>query len=152
MPFGLWAWTGPRNHELDGGPDSPWRRGNFWGKGCPLLSMGTFCRELCRSGWTDRFAILLWTWVGRMKHKFNRIRQVAPMCETGGHIGANTIEPTICSSDAVLRQVTLTTCYYYYINLVYALQIFETLFLVNCLTVVLTILPQWQSWIMLMSE
>jgi len=21
MPFGLWARTGPRNHELDGGPD-----------------------------------------------------------------------------------------------------------------------------------
>ena len=21
MPFGLWVWTGPRNHELDGGPD-----------------------------------------------------------------------------------------------------------------------------------
>jgi len=29
----LWAWTGPRNHELDGGPDAPMRRGNFGEKG-----------------------------------------------------------------------------------------------------------------------
>ena len=21
MPFGLWAWMGPRNHVIDGGPD-----------------------------------------------------------------------------------------------------------------------------------
>jgi len=24
MPFGLWAWMGPRNRVLDGGPDPPW--------------------------------------------------------------------------------------------------------------------------------
>jgi len=32
----------------------------------------------------------LWTRVGRRKHNFNRIRQVAPMCPhgMGGHIGA----------------------------------------------------------------
>jgi len=36
MPFGLWALTGPRNHELDGDPDVPMRRGNFRGKGRPL--------------------------------------------------------------------------------------------------------------------
>ena len=29
MPFGLWAWSGSGNHELDGGPDPPTRRGNF---------------------------------------------------------------------------------------------------------------------------
>jgi len=29
-----------------------------------------------------------WTRVGRRKHKFNRIRQVAPTCPHGGHIGA----------------------------------------------------------------
>jgi len=27
---------------------------------------------------------------------------------------ANTIEPTVCSGDAVLCQITLTTCYHYY--------------------------------------
>ena len=30
----------------------------------------------------------LWTRVGRKKHKFNRIRQMAPMCSHAGHIGA----------------------------------------------------------------
>jgi len=29
------------------------------------------------------FLIGLRTWVGRMKHKFNRIRQAAPMCPQG---------------------------------------------------------------------
>jgi len=32
MPFGLWAWTGPWNHKLDGDPD-PHGKGQFWGKG-----------------------------------------------------------------------------------------------------------------------
>jgi len=35
MPFVLWAWTGPRSHELDG-VQIPIRRCNFWGKGRPL--------------------------------------------------------------------------------------------------------------------
>jgi len=35
MPFGLWAWMGPRNHVLDGGPD-PIGWGNYWGNGRPL--------------------------------------------------------------------------------------------------------------------
>jgi len=34
----------------------PHKKGNFGGKGRPLLSIVTFCGELCRSGWTDRFA------------------------------------------------------------------------------------------------
>jgi len=29
MPRGLWAWTGPRNHELDGGSYPPMRMENF---------------------------------------------------------------------------------------------------------------------------
>jgi len=55
----------------------------------------------------------LWTRVGRTKHKFNRIRQVAPMCRHGRahwrHL-ANTIEPSVCGGDAALCQITLTTC------------------------------------------
>jgi len=31
--------------------------GNFWGKGRPLKSIGTFCQELCRNNWTNRFAV-----------------------------------------------------------------------------------------------
>jgi len=33
MPFGVWALTGPVNHDLDDGPDSPMETGNFGGKG-----------------------------------------------------------------------------------------------------------------------
>jgi len=55
---------------------------------------------------------ILWTRVGRRKHKFNRIRQVVPICP---HMKAhwchlaNMIELSICGSDAVLCQITLTT-------------------------------------------
>ena len=58
----------------------------------------------------------LWTRVSRRKHRFNDIRQVAPMCQYGRahrrHL-ANTIEPSVCGGDAVSRQITLTPCYYY---------------------------------------
>jgi len=74
-------------------PNSCMRRGNFGGKGHPFL--GTFCRELCGNGCTDRFAV--WVvdlggpkearvqsysadWVSM--HNFNRIRQVVPMYPT----------------------------------------------------------------------
>jgi len=55
----------------------------------------------------------LWTRVSRKKHKlviFARWRQRAHM---GGHVRrhlANTTEPSICGGDAVLCQITLTTC------------------------------------------
>jgi len=59
------------------------------------------------------FVLCTTTRVGRRKHKFNRIRQVAPMCPHGRahwpHL-ANTIEPSVCGSDAFLCQITLTTC------------------------------------------
>ena len=44
---------------------------------------------------------------------FNRIRQVAPMCPHGKaywHHLANTIGPSVSGGDAVLRQITFTTC------------------------------------------
>ena len=53
--------------------------------------------------------------VGGRKHKFNRIRQVRPMCPPMGanwrHL-ANTIEPSVYCGDAVSCQITLTTCFY----------------------------------------
>jgi len=59
----------------------------------------------------------LWTLVGRRKHEFNRIRQMAPLCPHGRthwrHL-ANTIELSVCGGDAVLRQIILTTCCEYY--------------------------------------
>jgi len=57
----------------------------------------------------------LWTWVSRRKHKFNRIRQVVPICPHGTQHWrnlANMTEPSICGGDAALCQITLTTCYH----------------------------------------
>jgi len=60
---------------------------------------------------------LLFRWWTRMdwrKHTLDRIRQVAPTCSHGRahwrHL-ANTIEPSVCGSDAALCQITLTACY-----------------------------------------
>jgi len=59
--------------------------------------------------------VLFWllTRVGRRNHKFNRIRQVAPMSPHGRahwrHL-TNTTEASVCCGDAALCQITLTTC------------------------------------------
>jgi len=57
----------------------------------------------------------LWTRVCWRKHKFNCIRQVAPMCPPlwahWRHL-ANTIEPSICGGDAVLCQITWLLVYF----------------------------------------
>ena len=55
----------------------------------------------------------LWTQVGRKKHKFNRIHQVAQKCPHGRahwHHLANMIETSVFGGDAVLCQTTLITC------------------------------------------
>jgi len=70
-----------------------------------------------RSAETIDLTFGMWTRVGRRKHKFNRIRQVAPMCPYErahwSHL-ANTIEQSVWCGDAAICQITLTTCYYYY--------------------------------------
>ena len=56
----------------------------------------------------------LWTLVGRVKHKFHSILQVAPMCSHGrAHWRqlVNMIEQSICGDNAALCQIALTTCY-----------------------------------------
>jgi len=48
----------------------------------------------------------LWTRVGRRKHKFSRVRQVAPMWPYGRvhwRSLANTIKPSVAGGDAALR-------------------------------------------------
>ena len=45
LPFGLRTQVVPGNHVLDGGPDTP-SEGANWGKEVPIVSIGTFCREL----------------------------------------------------------------------------------------------------------
>jgi len=55
----------------------------------------------------------LWTRVGRRKHKFSHIRQVALVCAHGRehwHHLTNMIEPSVCGGNVVLCQITLTTC------------------------------------------
>jgi len=37
MPFALRTRVNPRNRVLDGGPDPPMRRGDFEGKGRPIV-------------------------------------------------------------------------------------------------------------------
>jgi len=44
----------------------------------------------------------IWTWVGPRKH-------VLRGCAHWRHL-ANTIEPSMCSSDVACSQITLTTC------------------------------------------
>jgi len=58
----------------------------------------------------------LWTRVGRRKHEFNRIRQVAPMYQHGRAHGrhlTNAIEPYVCGGDAVLCLITLSVRFLY---------------------------------------
>jgi len=65
------------------------------------------CCVLCKTAEPIDLPFGLWTRVGRRKHKFNHIRQVAPMCPDGrAHWRqlANTIEPSVCGGDAVLCQ------------------------------------------------
>jgi len=81
MLFGLWAWIHPRNHELDGDRD-PHEKWQFWGKGSPIVKhrdllpwavQKRLTRSICR--FSSRLGCM-----GRRKHKFNHICQVAPMC------------------------------------------------------------------------
>jgi len=51
---------------------------------------------------------------GTNEHNFSRIRRVVPVCPHGRthwHHLANKTELFVCSGDAVLCQITLTTCY-----------------------------------------
>jgi len=114
---------GLRKHVLDGAMQTPMRRDNY-GKGHYRACPTALCRELCKYGSTDRFAICVMDRMGRRKHRFNRIRQVAPMCphrrahwywRPHGRAHwrnlANTTEPSICGGDAALCQITLTSRY-----------------------------------------
>ena len=100
------------------GSRSPWERAILVGrKACLLQSVRTLCRELCKNGWRDRFAVwVVHSRVDRRKHKFNRIRQVAPMSLDGRknwcHL-VNTIEPPVCGGRAALCQNYFDHLFYY---------------------------------------
>jgi len=89
MTFGLRIWEGPGNHVLDGAPDTSITIRNF---SCTITAEPI------------DLPFGLWTWVGRRKHKFNRICQVAPMCPPGKahwHHLANMTEPSACSGKSI---------------------------------------------------
>jgi len=110
MPLGLWTWVDQRKHVLDcaqiphakgqllGGKDMPGHARRHWAVSCARMA------ELID------LPVGLWTRVGRRKHKFNRIRQVASMCPHWRNL-ANTIESPACGGDASLCQIALTTYY-----------------------------------------
>jgi len=90
--------------------------GNFeGGKGRPVVKY----RDTLRSSAQKRLNRLICRLgcglgVGRRKHKFSRIRQMAPMCpHERAHWchTANRIEPSICGGNVALFQITLTTYY-----------------------------------------
>ena len=122
-PFGLSVRTGPRNHKLDEpGPDPPWE-GAILGEGAPIVKYRSFCREMCKNGWTDQFAIWVVNSDGPKK------AQVQSYSPGGANVPhgraywchlANMIEPSICGSDAVLCQTTLTTCSLYNWHMAYS--------------------------------
>jgi len=78
---------------------------------CQMAPMypSTLCSELCKNGWTDRFGI--WT-VDSGGLKEVQVQSYSPGGANVPHL-ANTIEPAVCGGDAVLCQITLTTCYTY---------------------------------------
>jgi len=53
------------------------------------------------SGGLKEAQVQSYTSGGANMHKFNRIRQVAPVCPHGRNL-ANTIEPSVCCGDAAL--------------------------------------------------
>ena len=67
------------NHVLDGGPD-PHGKGQFWGKERPFTVYGLSAASCAKTAETINLPFGFWTQVGRRKHKFKRILQVAPMC------------------------------------------------------------------------
>jgi len=65
--------------------------------------------------WLNRSICCLGCGIGCAEgNKFSHIYQVAPMCPAlwaHWHHLANIIEPSVCGGDAVLCQITLTTCF-----------------------------------------
>ena len=89
MPFGLWARTGPSNHELYGGPDrSPNENQKFWGKGLPIVKYGDFLPWAVQK----QLNRLICNWVVDWGlPNVSRVQSYSPAgtnAHMGGHIGA----------------------------------------------------------------
>ena len=81
-----------------GGPDPPW-------EGAILVNRGTHCKvqslsavSCAKTAKPIHLPFRVWTRVGRRVHRFNHIRQLAPMCPCGRsrcrHL-SNNIEPSV---------------------------------------------------------
>ena len=88
----------PKESWIRCGTRSFMGRGNFLGKGHPL----TFCRELCKNGWTDRFAV--WV-VDSGGHQEAQLQSYSPPGEYHWTIH-------LLRYCGLMGQITLTTCYY----------------------------------------
>jgi len=105
MPFGLLPRTGPGRHQLDRVQISPWD-GAILGERVAYYKVYSLLPWAVQKRLNWSICCLgLWTRVGLRKHRFNHIRQVAPMCPEWmahwRHV-ENTIQPSVCCSDAVL--------------------------------------------------
>jgi len=65
MPFGLRTPVGPRNHVLDGGPDTPMGRDNFEGKGRSIVKYRDICAKTAKP---IKMPFGLCTQMGRRNH------------------------------------------------------------------------------------
>jgi len=115
MPSGMRTRVGPGNHLLSRGSRSHHGKGQFRrAKGACHCEVYGHSAVICaKTAEPIDMPFGLWTRVGRRKHKFNRIRQMAPMCPHSRvhlcHL-ANTIEQFVNGGNAALCQITLTAC------------------------------------------
>jgi len=88
IPF--WLWTRVET-VIRWGPD-PHAWDNFEGKGPPLRSMRTFCRELCKKAEPIEMPFGAWSRMAPRQH----------VLDGGSHWRqlANTTEPSMCDGDA----------------------------------------------------
>ena len=109
MPFRLWFPNGPRNHKLDVSPDPPWERALFRER-VAHCKVGTFCREPCRKGWTNRFchlgSRLGWAEQSTSSTVFARWHQCTQLqsCSAGGaNVPKDTVQKWLNRSICHLR-------------------------------------------------
>jgi len=91
----------------------PIGRGQCWGKEEPIISIRNFCRELCKNGRTDRLAVWIVDSGGPKEaqvQSYSPGGANVPKCEGTLALPGETIESSVCCSDAVLSQIILTTC------------------------------------------
>jgi len=59
MLLGLWAQMDPRNHVLDG-VQIPHGKGQFWGKGAPIVKYTQLNSTSCNEGVNSSLSVSLW--------------------------------------------------------------------------------------------